>query len=202
MSSSRGSSKTLLKARASSADGPDAGGGGQERGNGDRLGREEVRVQVCHASGPAQIRACTGDGGQVRKPLRASGPGRQSAAGQDLALPAEQVEQDSGRGLGDGRGPAGVESGLDWFQRLGEYGPVGAAFTGLLDVLDLPDVYGVVLPSASHLGPKSIAAERQREIARSGVRLMLVRDNATARRTPPRSRRRTSSSAPALDAET
>ncbi|WP_189295472.1 hypothetical protein [Streptomyces albospinus] len=79
---------------------------------------------------------------------------------------------------------------------------MGAAFTGLLDVLDLPDVYGVVLPSASHLGPKSIAAERQREIARSGVRLMLVRDNATARRTPPRSRRRTSSSAPALDAET
>ncbi|MFE0381854.1 hypothetical protein ACFW1M_41290 [Streptomyces inhibens] len=77
----------------------------------------------------------------------------------------------------------------------------GAAFTGLLDVLDLPDVYGVVLPAASHLGPKSIAAERQREITRSGVRLMLVRDNTT-RRTPTRSRRRTPSSAPALDAET
>ncbi|WP_438490252.1 hypothetical protein [Streptomyces sp. S186] len=78
----------------------------------------------------------------------------------------------------------------------------GAAFTGLLDVLDLPDVYGVVLPAASHLGPKSIAAERQREIPRSGVRLMVVRDSKPSRRTPPRSRRRTPSSAPALDAET
>ncbi|MFD8544972.1 hypothetical protein [Streptomyces sp. NPDC059649] len=77
-----------------------------------------------------------------------------------------------------------------------------AAFTGLLDVLDLPDVYGVVLPAASHLGPKSIAVERKREIARSGVRLMVVRDSKPSRRTPNRSRRRTPSSAPALDAET
>ncbi|MFI6769611.1 hypothetical protein [Streptomyces sp. NPDC050355] len=77
-----------------------------------------------------------------------------------------------------------------------------AAFTGLLDVLDLPDVYGVVLPTASHLGPKPIAAERRREIAGSGVRLMFVRDNRTSRRPPNRSRRRNPSSAPALDAET
>ncbi|WP_342781681.1 hypothetical protein [Streptomyces piniterrae] len=77
-----------------------------------------------------------------------------------------------------------------------------AAFTGLLDVLDMPDVYGVVLPAASHLGPKPIAAERKREIAGSGVRLMLVRDSKPARRTPHRSRRRTPSSTPALDAET
>ncbi|MGP8299180.1 hypothetical protein ACTPOK_14940 [Streptomyces inhibens] len=77
-----------------------------------------------------------------------------------------------------------------------------AAFTGLLDVLDLPDVYGVVLPAASHLGPRSIAVERQREIAGSGVRLMLVRDSKTTRRTPPRSRHHHPRSAPALDAET
>ncbi|MGG7572892.1 hypothetical protein [Streptomyces sirii] len=77
-----------------------------------------------------------------------------------------------------------------------------AAFTGLLDVLDMPDVYGVVLPADSHLGPKPIAAERQREIAGSGVRLMLVRESKTTRRTPTRSRRRTPSSAPALDADT
>ena len=76
------------------------------------------------------------------------------------------------------------------------------AFTGLLDVLDLPDVYGVVLPAASHLGPKPIAAERRRQITGSGVRLMLVRRSRTSRRPPDRSRRRHSTSAPALDAET
>ncbi|WP_329144843.1 hypothetical protein OIU91_09825 [Streptomyces sp. NBC_01456] len=77
-----------------------------------------------------------------------------------------------------------------------------AAFTGLLDVLDMPDVYGVVLPSDSHLGPKSIAAERRRHITGSGGRLMLVRGSKTTRRPPERSRRRIPSSAPALDAET
>ncbi|MGW7492615.1 hypothetical protein [Streptomyces sp. NPDC054786] len=76
-----------------------------------------------------------------------------------------------------------------------------AAFTGLLDVLDLPDVYGAVLPSASHLGHRPIA-ERRRRITGSGVRLMLVRGNRTTRRPPERSRRRNPSSAPALDAET
>ncbi|MFF4159809.1 hypothetical protein [Streptomyces sp. NPDC001678] len=76
-----------------------------------------------------------------------------------------------------------------------------AAFTGLLDVFDLPDVYGVVLPATSHLGTEPIAAERQREIARSGIRLMVVRDNIT-RRAPTHSHRRTPSSVPALEAET
>ncbi|MFE9458945.1 hypothetical protein [Streptomyces californicus] len=49
------------------------------------------------------------------------------------------------------------------------------AFTGLIDVLELPDTYGVVLPAASHLGPKGIAAPRQAQITASGARLLLVR---------------------------
>ncbi|MGB8939062.1 MAG: hypothetical protein WCD21_02295 [Streptomyces sp.] len=54
-------------------------------------------------------------------------------------------------------------------------GPGSAAFTGLLDVLALPDVYGVVAPAMSHLGPKVIAAERGRRIEAVGSRLLLVR---------------------------
>jgi hypothetical protein len=54
-------------------------------------------------------------------------------------------------------------------------GPSSAAFTGLLDVLTLPDVYGVVAPAISHLGPKSIAAERGQRIEKAGSRLLLVR---------------------------
>ncbi|MFE7780078.1 hypothetical protein ACFU5I_03180 [Streptomyces libani] len=77
-----------------------------------------------------------------------------------------------------------------------------AAFTGLLDVLDLPDVYGVVLPAASHLGPKPIAAERRRQITGSGKRLMLVRGSRTTHRSPDRARRGTPGPTPALDAET
>ncbi|WP_327735424.1 hypothetical protein OG749_17925 [Streptomyces nojiriensis] len=50
-----------------------------------------------------------------------------------------------------------------------------AAFTGLIDVLELPDTYGVVLPAASHLGPKEIAAPRQARITAAGARLLLVR---------------------------
>lgn len=49
------------------------------------------------------------------------------------------------------------------------------AFTGLLDVLALPDTYGVVLPAASHLGPKPIAADRERRIEAAGARLLLIR---------------------------
>ncbi|MGW7276257.1 hypothetical protein ACWGH5_37865 [Streptomyces sp. NPDC054864] len=49
------------------------------------------------------------------------------------------------------------------------------AFTGLLDVLALPDVYGVISPAMSHLGPKAIAAERGRRIEAAGSRLLLVR---------------------------
>ncbi|MEK9518201.1 hypothetical protein MIU24_02095 [Streptomyces venezuelae] len=57
-----------------------------------------------------------------------------------------------------------------------------AAFTGLIDVLELPDTYGVVLPAASHLGPKDIAAPRQAQIAAADARLLLVR--APGRRRP------------------
>lgn len=53
--------------------------------------------------------------------------------------------------------------------------PGSAAFTGLLDVLALPNVYGVLAPAASHLGPKAIAAERGRQIEAAGSRLLLVR---------------------------
>ena len=53
--------------------------------------------------------------------------------------------------------------------------PASAAFTGLLDVLVLPGVYGVIAPAMSHLGPKAIAAERGRQIEVAGSRLLLVR---------------------------
>ncbi|MEV0318865.1 hypothetical protein ACIBKX_20555 [Streptomyces sp. NPDC050658] len=49
------------------------------------------------------------------------------------------------------------------------------AFVGLLDVLALPDSYGVVLPARSHLGPKRLAAERERQIAVLSTRLIVVR---------------------------
>ncbi|MET9970059.1 hypothetical protein ABZZ80_30105 [Streptomyces sp. NPDC006356] len=54
-------------------------------------------------------------------------------------------------------------------------GPASAAFTGLLDVLALPDVSGVIAPAMSHLGLKAIAAERGRRIEKAGSRLLLVR---------------------------
>ncbi|WP_438293145.1 hypothetical protein [Streptomyces sp. HUAS TT7] len=83
-------------------------------------------------------------------------------------------------------------------------GPDSAAFTGLLDVLALPDVYGVVVPAASHLGPKAIAAERVRQIETASARLLQVRQTRTSRAsTPPRDpARRGRGSARLLDAET
>ncbi|MGW3292892.1 hypothetical protein ACWGUL_00625 [Streptomyces albidoflavus] len=66
-------------------------------------------------------------------------------------------------------------------------GPASAAFTGLLDVLALPDVYGVVAPAMSHLGPKAIAAERGRQIESAGARLLLVRRPRPTHSTVPRS---------------
>ncbi|WP_328583154.1 hypothetical protein [Streptomyces sp. NBC_00370] len=59
-------------------------------------------------------------------------------------------------------------------------GPDSVAFTGLLDVLALPDVYGVLAPAASHLGPKATAAERGRRIEAAGSRLLLVRRSRPA----------------------
>lgn len=83
-------------------------------------------------------------------------------------------------------------------------GPDSAAFTGLLDVLALPDVYGVIAPAMSHLGPKTIAAERGRRIDAAGSRLLLVRRPHTAHppvahRSP--GRRRSPGSIRVLDAE-
>ncbi|MGW5094150.1 hypothetical protein ACWEQ1_04665 [Streptomyces nodosus] len=53
--------------------------------------------------------------------------------------------------------------------------PSSTAFTGLLDALALPDVYGVIAPALSHLGPKHLAAERTRRIEATGARLLLAR---------------------------
>ncbi|MFF0630297.1 hypothetical protein [Streptomyces sp. NPDC004296] len=50
-----------------------------------------------------------------------------------------------------------------------------AAFTGLLQALQVPGSYGVVLPAPSHLGPKKIALERMRRLDAAGARLLLVR---------------------------
>ena len=49
------------------------------------------------------------------------------------------------------------------------------AFVGLLDALELPDIYGAVVPAFSHLGPKRMAADRERQIAATGTRLIVVR---------------------------
>ncbi|MGA4838857.1 hypothetical protein [Streptomyces sp. G45] len=54
-------------------------------------------------------------------------------------------------------------------------GPDSAAFAGLLDVLALPDVYGVLVPAMSHLGPRAIAVARGHRIEAAGSRLLLVR---------------------------
>ncbi|MFD7447943.1 hypothetical protein [Kitasatospora sp. NPDC059827] len=53
-----------------------------------------------------------------------------------------------------------------------------AAFTGLLDALALPDIYGVVLPARAHLGPGPVAVERHRQIAALGRRLLVIRPSA------------------------
>ncbi|MEW2345775.1 hypothetical protein [Streptomyces griseoaurantiacus] len=49
------------------------------------------------------------------------------------------------------------------------------AFVGLLDVLELPDAYGAVVPALSHLGPKDLGAERKRQITAIGARLIVLR---------------------------
>ncbi|WP_244941882.1 hypothetical protein [Streptomyces rubrogriseus] len=60
-------------------------------------------------------------------------------------------------------------------ERTAGAGAGSASFTGLLDALALPDVYGVLAPALSHLGPRAIAAERGRRIEAVGSRLLLVR---------------------------
>jgi hypothetical protein len=49
------------------------------------------------------------------------------------------------------------------------------AFVGLLDALELPAAYGAVVPALSHLGPKGLGTERERQIAATGARLIVVR---------------------------
>ncbi|TDB98148.1 hypothetical protein E1267_39070 [Nonomuraea longispora] len=56
-----------------------------------------------------------------------------------------------------------------------------SAFTGLLDVLTLSSAYGVVLPTAGHLGEKHLAARRREQIGAIGVRLFLVRGASAGR---------------------
>ncbi|HEY8985962.1 MAG TPA: hypothetical protein VIU15_41110 [Streptomyces sp.] len=58
-------------------------------------------------------------------------------------------------------------------------GSASVAFTGLLDVLALPEVYGVLVPAMSHLGPKAVAAEREHRIEGAGSRLLLIRHPCT-----------------------
>ncbi|MET9647103.1 hypothetical protein [Streptomyces syringium] len=62
-----------------------------------------------------------------------------------------------------------------------------AAFTALMDTLEVPGVYGVVLPSASHLGPKAIAQVRGKRITETGTHLLMARKRTPgpARRRPP-----------------
>ncbi|MFH8411446.1 hypothetical protein ACH4FX_42835 [Streptomyces sp. NPDC018019] len=71
---------------------------------------------------------------------------------------------------------------------------LSAAFTGLLDALALPMAYGVVVPAASHLGPRPIAAERRRQITGSvgRRRLLIVRGGTPSGRAgiPGRTRHR------------
>ncbi|MET8556024.1 hypothetical protein ABZV64_13845 [Streptomyces sp. NPDC004959] len=66
-------------------------------------------------------------------------------------------------------------------------GAASAAFNGLLDALALPDVYGVVVPAMSHLGPKAVVVERGRRIESAGARLSLVRRPHPTTATAPRS---------------
>ncbi|MER7362673.1 hypothetical protein [Nonomuraea wenchangensis] len=49
------------------------------------------------------------------------------------------------------------------------------SFAGLLDVLLLSNVYGVVLPTAHHLGGKHVAARRREQLNAIGARLLFVR---------------------------
>ncbi|WP_405003210.1 hypothetical protein [Kitasatospora purpeofusca] len=59
-----------------------------------------------------------------------------------------------------------------------------AAFTGLLDVLALPDTYGVVLPAATHLGPRALATARRKRLAEAGTRVLLLRPPSRGRKSP------------------
>ncbi|TFI22197.1 hypothetical protein [Streptomyces sp. 4R-3d] len=77
-------------------------------------------------------------------------------------------------------------------------------------MLALPGTYSVVLPAASHLGPKTIAAKRERQLETARARILLVRETRGTRPaghryySPPGGpfRRLSPGSTPALDSET
>jgi hypothetical protein len=77
------------------------------------------------------------------------------------------------------------------------------SFTGLLDVLGMPDTYGVVLPAISHLGTNAVADELQKQITATGTRLLLVRGAGSQQRAGLRpSAHHSLDPAPTLDAKT
>ncbi|MEU4233295.1 hypothetical protein AB0F17_54195 [Nonomuraea sp. NPDC026600] len=49
------------------------------------------------------------------------------------------------------------------------------AFAALLDIIAIPEVVGVVMPSPAHLGPANLAAGREQQIRDAGRRLFFVR---------------------------
>jgi len=57
------------------------------------------------------------------------------------------------------------------------YSP-GPAFAGLLTALAIPHTYGVVLPSAAHLGRREVAMRRRNQLEQIGVRLLVIRDSS------------------------
>jgi hypothetical protein len=56
----------------------------------------------------------------------------------------------------------------------------GRAFTGLITALRTPGAYGVVVPTARHLGHRPIAAARYKAIVRTQARLLIVRPRPAA----------------------
>lgn len=48
------------------------------------------------------------------------------------------------------------------------------AFSGLLQALTAGRIYGVIVPAATHLGPKGVAHDRRRLIDAAGARLLLM----------------------------
>jgi hypothetical protein len=61
----------------------------------------------------------------------------------------------------------------------GEQTLMSPAFAGLLAVLAMNHSYGVVTPARSHLGSRGLGIERTDLIAKTGRRLMVLRDSDT-----------------------
>ncbi len=65
------------------------------------------------------------------------------------------------------------------FTDAGESQTMSPAFAGLLSVLVMDPTYGVVIPARTHLGSRGLGVERTDLIARTGRRLMVLRDSDT-----------------------